>query len=206
MQKLFDKLSSTSTAYNSLYIEDSTLSLKDNQYQNFIIKINNAYYTITSNTSNKLYFANSLTANYSYEILFIDRDYLTKFDSDLSDTSRISDDLISKKYELVNIELSKELFFYLKPKITTTYNPLNYIGNLYDLQNLFSYKLLALIYADLSIQYESFETYKSQEFAKKYKELKPSYFALINIDANADGIIDNDELKANLNSDYFLKV
>lgn len=206
MAKLFDKISGTSTSFDSDGITDSTASFTEDALVGWFAVIDSVEYEITANTTTTLSFANSLTENSDYEIVFVGRDFLTQIESECSDTTRIPSALIEKKYAQVNNDLQNKVFAYLRGLYTnSTFDPLTNILNLTILQQTFAYLLLSKVYEDLSIQQDSFESFKGfNMYAKNYGDGVKDALALIQIDFNEDGVADFDEKNRSVSSMGFL--
>lgn len=205
MDRLFDKTSGTSTSYNSSGITDSSAAWVVDEFVDWYVTIGSTEYLITANTTNTLSFTNALAANAAYEIAFVGRDYLTEIESECSDTTRIPSALISKKYAQVNNDLNNKVFAYLRNLCTNdTFDPLENILNLIILQQSFAYLLLTKIYEDLSIEQDSFESFKGfNMYGKAYNDTIKDALALIQIDFDEDGVADYDEKNKSVSSMNF---
>jgi len=190
---LFDKVSGTSTSYNSSGITDSSASWTINQFQNWYVTINSTEYLIESNTVDTLTFSNTLSADADYEIAIVGREYLEEIESDGSNTTKISDDLISKKYNQANIKLNNAVEVYLRKLCTSEFDPLENILNIDKMQQSYAYYMLFLIYSDLKLGVDTFNQDKSDGFYQEYKALVRDALALLVIDFDEDGEADCDE-------------
>lgn len=194
MVKLFDKVTGTSTSYNSSGITDSSATWDINQFKDWYVVILGNEYLITSNNKTTLFFENSLTTNGNYIIEFIGRTFLTELESDVSNTTKIPDALISKKYNQANSDISNKIFAYLRNLYTSEFDPLANILNLEIMQQSFAYYLLAKIYQDIMIDQESFEGFKGYNmYEKSYIETVKDSLSLLQIDTNKDGKADPSE-------------
>ena len=189
----FDKVSGSYDSYLATSITDSTAEWTVNAYQNWYVLIDSVEYKITSNTADTLTFSNSLIATGTYEIAFLGRTYLTEIESDCSNSTKIPDALILKKYNQASIDVYNKLFAYLRKMYTTDFDPLAYIINIYILQQAYVYYMLYLLYTDLAILEQSFNTYKAELYYNQYKDAVKDGLALIQIDFDKDGVADADE-------------
>lgn len=196
MTNLFNKDTGTATSFDSNKITDATKSWKINQFKNWFISINGSDYQIVSNSTNEIVFANQLTigSNLNYTISFVNRARLTEIESDSSDTLKIPDDLINKKYNQANNDISTKVFASLKSFIKVDFDPFTNIANLYSLQQVFSYFLLAKIFQDLSINQDSFEAFKGYNmYEKSYNDSVKDAISMLQIDFDQSGNISVDE-------------
>ncbi len=207
MATLFDKVSGTYESFDSNGITDNEAAFKENEFKDWYVVIGGVEFKIISNTATTLSFSNTLTATGSYEIVFIGRVKLTEIESDFSDSVKIPDALISKKYNQTNIDMSNRLFAYLRglfgmntgsfvqrSKFTNDFNPLENILNIEIMQQSFCYYLSYLIFKDLSIRHENNQNFvKSEDFFTLFKETIKDNLALIQIDFNEDGEADSEE-------------
>lgn len=191
MAKLFDKVTGTSTSFDSNGITDSSASWVADQFKNWFVTFNSVEYKITSNTATTLVFDNAIVADNTYEIAFVGRTFLTEIESDASNTTKISDEDISKKYNQTNTDLSNKVFAYLRTNYASDFDPLNYILNLEIMQQSFAYYLLGKIYQDLMIDQESFEGFKGYNmFEKSYNDGVRDALSLLQLDSNKNGEAD----------------
>ncbi len=194
MSKLFDKITGTTTSYDSSSITDSTASWTEDQFVDWYVVIDDTEYQITANTTDSLSFSNSLSSNLTYSIEFIGRDYLTELESDLSNSTKVPDALISKKYNQANLDLHNKVFSYLRKLNESDFNPLDNILNLEILQQAFAYYMLSKIYQDLMVDQESFEGFKGYNmYEKSYIDGIKDGLALLQIDYDEDGEADYNE-------------
>lgn len=189
----FDKVSGSFGSYTATGITDSTAEWTVNSYQNWYVTILAVEYKITSNTADTLTFDNSLIAVGDYEIAFLGRTYLTEIESDCSNTSKIPDALILKKYNQANIDIYNKLFAYLRKSYTSDFDPLAYIINVFILQQSYAYYMLYLIYTDLMISEGSFNQFKADLYYNQYKDAIKDGLALIQVDFDKDGVADPEE-------------
>ena len=189
----FDKISGSYTSYDSASITDSSATWVTNAYQNWYVTIASTEYKIESNTSDTLTFSNSLVATGTYEIAFLGRTYLTEIESDCSNSTKIPDALILKKYNQANIDIYNKLFAYLRKLYSTDFDPLTNILNVYILQQAYAYYMLYLLYTDLMILEGSFNQYKADLYYNQYKDTVKDALALIQIDFDEDGTADASE-------------
>jgi hypothetical protein len=194
MAKLFDKITGTGTNYDSNGISDSSASWEIDQFKDWFVVIGAIEYKIIANTATTLLFTNSISSNQTYIIQFIGRTYLTELESDLSNTTRVPDDLISKKYNQANLDIHNKVFSYLRGLYKSDFDPLTYIFNIEVLQQAFAYYMLAKIYQDLMLDQDSFEGFKGYNmYEKSYIDGIKDGLALLQIDYNKDGEVDVDE-------------
>lgn len=194
MSNLFDKETGTTTSFDSSKVTDSSKSWTVNQFKNWYIEINGTEYQIDSNTETELLFTNAIAANYSYTIAFVGRSKLTELESDCSNTTKIPSDLISKKYNQSNQDIHSKVFANLRSFLTSEFDPLNNIKNLYCLQQVFSYYLLSKIFQDLSISEDSFESFKGYNmYEKSYNDGIRDALSMLQIDFDESGTIEYDE-------------
>lgn len=207
MTNLFSKETGLATSFTSTKIVDSTKTWKTNQFQNWFVAINSQDYQIVSNNSNELIFNNNLTisSNLNYTISFVNRARLSEVESDSLDTIKIPDDLINKKYNQANNDISTKIFANLRSFTKTDFNPLNNIANLYAMQQVFCYFVLAKIFQDLSINQDSFEAFKGYNmYEKSYNDNIKDAIALLQIDFDQSGTIDvNEQNKPSSNTAFF---
>ena len=197
MAKLFDKYISTSTSFDSEGITDSSASWKANKYKGWFISIDGSEYEITSNTATKLIFSNSLTDNNSYIISFVGRDYLTELESELSDTTRVPDSLIAKKYNQANADIHNKIYSSLKLLLTDSFDPIDNILNLDVMRQVFAYYILSKVYQDLMIDNNSFEGFKGVNmYEKSFEDNIKDAMSLIILDKEQDGVEDVTEIRA----------
>ena len=202
MSNLFDKITGTTTAFDANGITDSTKSFTINYYVGWFIVINLTEYKITANTATTISFANSLSANDTYSIDFVGRTFLTELESDLSNSTKVPDALILKKYNQVNVDITNKVFAYLRKLTTESFNPLANILNPLIMQQSFAYSLLSKVYQDLTIEQESFESFKGYNiYEKSYNDGIKDSLALLQIDLNEDGTASASEI-ANSPSTY----
>lgn len=190
MTKLFDKETGTTTAYAATKVTDSTKTWVVNQFQNWYVTINSVEYQITSNTETELLFANAIAANFTYSIAFVGRTKLAELESDASNTTKITAALIANKYNQANQDIHSKVFAFLRSFIRTGFDPMENIANLYCLQQVFAYFLLSKIYQDLSINQDSFESFKGYNmYEKSYNDGIRDALSMLQIDFDADGSI-----------------
>ena len=202
MAKLFDKITGTITSYNSSSITDSSASFTVDYYKDWFIVLGGIEYQIISNTATTLTFDNSIASNLDYSIEFVGRMFLTELESDCSNATKIPDALIEKKYNQANSDIHNKVFSYLRGYYKNDYDPLANVLNLVIMQQSFAYYLLAKIYQDLMIDQESFEGFKGYNmYEKSYIEGVKDALSLLQLDINADGVIDAKE-KAESPSTY----
>lgn len=201
MVKLFDKITGTTTSFDSEGVTDSTATWKTDQFKDWWVTIDGNEYLITSNNANKLFFSNSISSNNSYIIVFIGREFLIQTESDASNTIKIPDALIDKKYNQANFDLSNKIFSYLRGLYRQDFDPLEQIFNIYVMQQSFAYLVLAKIYQDLMIDQESFEGFKGYNmYEKSYNDGINDSLSLLQIDLDKDGVVDVEEEKGFLSS------
>ncbi len=201
MVKLFDKITGTTTSFDNEGVTVSTVDWKVNQFKEWWVTIDGTEYLITSNTSTKLLFSNSLSSNHNFSIAFVGREFLTQTESDASNTIKIPDNLIEKKYNQANFDLSNKIFSYLRGLYRQDFDPLQQIFNIYVMQQSFAYLVLAKIYQDLMIDQESFEGFKGYNmYEKSYSDGINDSLSLLQIDLDKDGVVDVEEEKGFLSS------
>lgn len=201
MVKLFDKITGTTTSFDSEGVTDSTATWKTDQFKEWWVTIDGTEYLITSNNATKLFFSNSISSNNSYIIAFVGREFLTQTESDASNTIKIPDALIAKKYNQANFDLSNKIFSYLRGLYRQDFDPLEQIFNIYAMQQSFAYLVLAKIYQDLMIDQESFEGFKGYNmYEKSYNDGINDSLSLLQIDLDKDGVVDVEEEKGFLSS------
>ncbi len=201
MVKLFDKITGTTTSFDSEGVTDSTATWKTDQFKEWWVTIDGTEYLITSNNATKLFFSNSISSNNSYIIAFVGREFLTQTESDVSNVIKIPDALIAKKYNQANFDLSNKIFSYLRGLYRQDFDPLEQIFNIYAMQQSFAYLVLAKIYQDLMIDQESFEGFKGYNmYEKSYNDGINDSLSLLQIDLDKDGVVDVEEEKGFLSS------
>jgi hypothetical protein len=197
MSYLFDKVTGTSSSFTSSGIIDITKTWQINQFQNWYVTIENIEYLIESNTETELVFSNTFITNKSYEISFVGRTKLTELESDASDVSKITSDLISKKYSQANKDIHAKVFSGLRTFINESFDPMENIKNIYVLQQIFSYYILSKIYQDLSISEDSFESFKGYNmYEKSYNNGVRDAIGMLQIDFNQSGVVDASEKRS----------
>lgn len=209
MTTLFDKVSGNYDSFNSSGITDSTASFKVDEFKDWYVTIAGTEFRITSNTATTLSFSNSLASIGSYEIAFVGRVYLNQIESDFSNTTKINDDLISKKYDQTNIDVSNRVVAYLRPlygmdtffytpkgSFVNDFDPLANILNLEIMQQVFAYYLIYLTFKDLSLDQESHNYFKSEDHFTLFKNTIKDSLSLIQIDFDEDGEADSEEKRS----------
>jgi len=205
MTKLFDKIIGTTTSFDGNSVSDSTASWTVDFYKDWQVVIDGTEYQITANTATSLSFSNSIAGNTTYSIDFIGRNSLTEIEGDASNQTKITDALILKKYNQANNDITNKVFSYLKNLYKTDFDPLANILNLAQMQQSFSYYVLAKIYQDLSIDQESFEAFKGYNmYEKSYIDTVKDSLALLQIDLDKNGVADADELNSYVSNSVFL--
>lgn len=205
MTKLFDKISSTTTSVAVDGVVDSTKSWAVDQFKDWFVVISGVEYKITSNTETKLFFSNSISGNHDYEISFVGRSFMLELESDLSDTTKIPDALILKKYNQANTDIHNKIFANLKLYATTEFDPMENILNLICMQQCFAYYLLSKIYQDLSINQDSFEAFKGYNmYEKSFNDSIKDSLSMIQLDINKNGEADVDEIRHPVSSSSFM--
>ena len=195
MATLFDKVIGTSTSFDSEGITDTNQAWIVDQFKGWFVVIDSATYQITSNTTEKLLFSNSIASNFSYSIEFVSRTFLTEIESDASDIVKIPDSLLSNKYNQANSDVSKKVFVFLRGLYSDSFDPLASILNLDEMQQTFAYFVLGRIYQDLMIDQESFESFKGYNmYEKSYNDSLRDSLSLLQIDFNKDGEVNAEEL------------
>lgn len=190
---IFDKVSGSYTSYTSTSITDSTADWTVNAYQNWYVTIGSTEYKIESNTSNTLTFSNTLVAIGTYTIAFLGRAYLTEIESDCSNSTKIPDALILKKYNQANIDVYNKTFAYLRKLYSTDFDPLTNILNITILQQGYAYYMLYLLYTDLLILEGSFNQFKADLYYNQYNNTIKDGLALLQLDFDEDGTSDAEE-------------
>ncbi len=206
MTTLFDKVSGNYTSSDSNGITDSAAAFKIDEFKDWYVTINSTEFRITGNTATTLSFSNSLPSTGSYEIAIVGRTFLTEIESDFSDLVKITDDLISKKYNQTNTDLSNRVVAYLRPlygmdksffavkgSFVNEFDPLANILNLEIVQQQFGYYLTYLVFKDLSLNQENQNYFKSEDNFTLFKTTIKDSLALIQIDFNEDGEADSEE-------------
>ena len=207
MSQLFDKVKGTITSFNASSITDTNANFKVDYYKGWWVVIDNVDYKIESNTTNSLTFWNSIPSNLPYSIQFISRTSINDFESDASDSFKIPDDIIDKKYNQANTDINNKALIYLRGLYSDTFIPLENILNLTVLQSSFIYYTLSKIYQDLIIDRESFEAFKAYNmYEKSYKDNIADALNLLQVDLNQDGVANTEELNKSASSvHYFIR-
>jgi hypothetical protein len=198
METLFDTYSGRSTSNSTTTLTDNLADWKVNEYQEWYVDIQSVgEVKILSNTSDTLTFesVDPFISPAYYDISLVGREYLKKIESDASDTTKITTDLIDKKYEQTNIDLSNKVVAYLKKLYTKEFDPTKYIFNQLVLQRPYAYYMLFLIYSDLSIHRNSRDEYKKEDYFNQYSYLVNDALALLKVDYNKDGVEDTNEIQ-----------
>lgn len=206
MTTLFDKVSGTYDSFDSNGITDSTASFKVDQFKDWYVTIVNVEFRITSNTATTLSFTNSLGSTGSYEIAIVGRAKLTEIESDFSNTTKINNDLISKKYIQGSEDLNKRVTAYLRSlygmdtiffarngSFVNDFDPFENILNLEIMQQVFAYYLIYLVFKDLSLNQDSYDYFKSEDNFTLFKSTIKDSLSLIQIDFNEDGEASTEE-------------
>jgi len=206
MSNLFDKAIGTTTSFDAAKVTDSTADWVANYYKGWFVILGSTEYLITANTATELYFANAIVANSGYTIQFVGRTFLTEIESDFSNTTKIPDALIAKKYNQTNVDINNKIFAYLKPFFVGDFNPMDNILNLISLQQSFAYYLAAKVYQDLSIDQDSFESFKGYNmYEKSYNDGIKDSMAMLQLDKNQDGTANAEEIRNTISSSSFFK-
>lgn len=214
MITLFDKVTGSYDSFDSSGITDSTASFTKNEFKDWYIKIGSGgLFQITSNDETTLYFSNTLSQVDTYEISFVNRDFLEEIESDFSDTVKIPDSLITKKYNQTNKDISNRVVAYLRPlygmdtsyytpkdRFVSDYDPLENILNLEIMQQSYAYYLIYLIFKDLSLDQESHNYFKSEDHFTLFKSTIKDSLSLLQIDFDEDGEADNEEKRNSANT------
>lgn len=201
MTNLFDTYIGSVSSYNSNGMTDSSAAWTVNKYAGWYVYFRNESksFKITSNTANTLVFSNDLTGSLStYEIVFVSRDRIAEIESDASNATMMPNAFLDKKYNLANFDISSKVFSYLRSQYRDDFDPLANILNLTSLQQVFCYYILAKAYQDLSINQDSFESFKGYNmYEKSYNDGIKDALSLLQIDLDQSGTITADELKSN---------
>lgn len=208
MTTLFDRKSGDISSYDSSGMTDSSASWTVDQWVGWYVYFPtlSQSFKIVSNTATTLSFSNSISEDpSSYKILFVSRSRVAEIESDAENTTLITDDFFLKKYDLANHDISTKVFAYLRSQYTDSFDPLTNIKNLTSLQQVYCYFILAKAYQDLSINQDSFESFKGYNmYEKSYNEGIKDSLVMLQVDLNQDGTIDAQEKKSNNGSIKFL--
>lgn len=205
MANIFDKITGTSTSFDENGITDNTKNFTVNYYVGWFIVINSVEYKITANTATTISFENSIVANSDYSIRFVGRTFLTELESDASNDIKIPDSLIDNKYNQVNVDITNKVFAYLRKLTTKDFDPLANILNLIIMQQTFAYLLLSKVYNDLTIDQNSFESFKAYNtYDKNYNDTIKDSLALLQIDFNEDGEANYNEITSSASTYVYL--
>ena len=205
MANIFDKITGTSTSFDENGITDNTKNFTVNYYVGWFIVINSVEYKITANTATTISFENSIVANSDYSIRFVGRTFLAELESDASNDIKIPDSLIDNKYNQVNVDITNKVFAYLRKLTTKDFDPLANILNLIIMQQTFAYLLLSKVYNDLTIDQNSFESFKAYNtYEKNYNDTIKDSLALLQIDFNEDGEANYNEITSSASTYVYL--
>jgi len=203
---LFDKVSGTASSVTSLTLTDTTKTWRENQFKDWFVTISSTEFLIVSNTTDTLTLIGStLTGTPTYEIAIVGRKYLEEIESDASDTTKMPDTLILKKYNQSNIDLDNKVFGYIRHTYKTYFDPTLNILNLEKMQRSYAYYMLYLLYSDLTLAQETFNTYKSELNNNQYSETLKDGLSLLQLDFNEDGEADASEKKDSAGGTHFIR-
>ena len=201
MTNLFDKSSGSISSYDSSGVTDSSAAWTTDQWAGWYVYFPSiaTSYKIVSNTDTTLSFSNSLASNpNSYEIQFVSRSRITEIESDANNSTMMSDSFLDNKYNLANYDISSKVFAYLRSQYREDFDPLANILNLTSLQQVFCYYVLAKAYQDLSINQDSFESFKGYNmYEKSYNDTIKDALQMLQIDLDQSGTLDNSEILSN---------
>lgn len=201
MTTLFDRYDGTVSSYDANGMTDSSASWETNQWAGWYVCFRNENFNfkITSNTATTLSFANAISGSLTtYEICFVSRDRIAEIESDASNADLMSVDFLCNKYDLANYDISAKVFAYFRSQYRTDFDPLANILNLTSLQQVFCYYMLAKAYQDLSINQDSFESFKGfNMYEKSFNDSIKDALCMLQLDLNQDGTLDNQEILSN---------
>lgn len=193
---MFETITGNYTAYDATGITDSSKNFVVDFYKNWIVTVGSTEYNCTGNTAQKLLFSNSLAATGSYKIEFANRNLLVRYESDMSDTVKVPDALITKKLLATVDHFTQKIkanFRNLYLNYDDSVDPLSLIYNLSEIQTAFCYYAIAEIYADLKVSYDDNAQMKEQDFRNRYKEIIKDCISLLAVDEDQSGTITNSE-------------
>ena len=201
MTNLFDRYTGTVSSYDSTSLTDSTANWTVNEYAGWYVLVgeDNKSFKITSNTATTLTFDNDLNGTlHNFYITFVSRDRIAEIESDASNATMMSNAFLFKKHDLANYDISSKVFAYLRSQYREDFDPLANILNLTSLQQVFCYYVLAKAYQDLSINQDSFESFKGYNmYEKSYNDTIKDALQMLQIDLDQSGTLDNSEILSN---------
>jgi len=172
-------------------------SILDGYYPNWFLKLGDGFYTVEKNTKNSITLLKDVDAGHLTEttgdLIFVNREYIQKFDDCVKDTTAVPDELLNDKITLATHEVNRQAFSYLRDLYKIDFDPIKNVKNSYVLQDAVSYKVLELLFWDLSLLQESFNDYKAIKYEKNFKTALRDGLKLLLVDFNEDGEIDGDE-------------
>lgn len=201
MTNLFDGYSGIPTSHTATTLTDDTANWVVNQWVGWSIcfRNDNLNFTIVSNTATTITWTGDLSGNpTTYDIHFVSRDKLAQIESDAANADLMSEDFLHKKYALANYDISAKVFAYLRSQYRSDFDPLANILNLTSLQQVYCYYVLAKAYQDLSINQDSFESFKGYNmYEKSYNDTIKDALSVLQLDLDQDGVVDNSEILNN---------
>lgn len=190
---MFEQITSTSTSFNASGITDSSKTFNIDYFKNWTITINSVEYTITGNTKDTIYFANSLTGNAIYKIDFVTRNSLAALDDQLLNNNLLPADLLARKIDVTKRHIEQKIYAYFRNQFGEFDNPSALIYDLYQIQMPFMYYCLAEIFSDLLLTGQDINGYKEEKYRTAYKDLIKDSLVLLSMDLNEDGDLDKEE-------------
>lgn len=201
MNTLFDRSSGTVSSYDSSGMTDSSASWTVNSLVGWYVYFPSLEqsFKINSNTSTTLSFENSIGSDpVNYKLMFVSRSKLAGIESDATNSTLMSDSFLENKYDLANYDISSKVFAYLRSQYRDDFNPLANIKNLTSLQQVFCYYVLSKAYQDLSINQDSFESFKGYNmYEKSYNDGIKDALTMLQVDLDQSGSITADEIRSN---------
>jgi hypothetical protein len=155
-------------------------------------------YEITDNTTEKIYFTNSIALAGTISIEYVTRGLLTSFESDLSSVLKVADALLTNKIENVKKYFNEKLksqFRFLFDFFPDDDNPLDRIINLGEIQTAFCYYLLSEIYTDLLLSEGDINEYKSKLFMNKYKDVVEDALSRLSYRRDGETSLESEDVK-----------
>lgn len=203
---MFDKITSTYTAYTANDITDSSQDFSIDYYKGWLCAVLGNEYVITANTETSLSFANALASLETYTIEFVTRNFLTVLESDLQDVVKFPQNLLTSKFKATQEHLTAKIKAYFKNLylVYDDIDPMTLILNLREIQLPFAYYMLAEIYGDTMLVAEDINAFKEQKYRKKYNELIDDALSMLSVDTDEDGELSNSDYGSSKGKGFIL--
>ena len=173
--------------------------LQKGYYGDWYFKLGDSLTLIESNEENTIVLKDLIESEYHTitdgRLVFIVRKDVSKYDDFISGVDAVPRKLFESKVELAYHEVNREVFASLRKLYNEDFNPIQMIKNVYVLRDAVAYKILELLFSDLSLAEDSFNEFKAIKYEKNYKKVLSDCVALLLVDKNEDGEIDAEEKK-----------